>query len=615
MRSLLPILSFVFLVAGSALSQSLAYYIDAAGGNDAGDGRTPATAWQTLTKVNARIFYAGDTIYFKSGSSWTGQLKPKGSGRAAQPIVIDQYGGAARPVIHGAGVIGQGTLYLFNQEFWEINGLEITNDAATAGDRRGVLIAASNAGTMRHIYLKNLYIHNVKGIVDQISDAAKRTGGIGIETTADNTVGTRFDDLLIEGCTIAYCENTGLYTDNLVDRSDYPQSAAWLARRFTNVRIRKNLIHHISKNAMILRLFDRGVVEHNVCTETALQVTGNTMYTISSDGTVFQYNEGSFNRATENDPTGGDGSMYDADLRSCNIVFQYSYSHDNSHGLFWNCTVQSDSGIICRYNISQNDRGIIFCVNYPVTSAYIYNNTVYIGPGLSPKIISERNVNSGTRSYFFLNNVVVNLSPTAVYDFRSSGYTRVIDHNLFFGSHPSGEPADPHKLTSDPRLVNPGSGGTGINTLDGYRLQSGSPCIDAGLLLQGHSALDFWGNPVPSGAGADRGAHELPPPSGVGGEPSGTPRQFGLRQNYPNPFNPATNIPYSLSGARHVEIAVFDLFGRKLRTLVDGPGDPGDYSVAWDGSTDAGDRVASGVYVTRLLSGSTVSTIKLVLLR
>ena len=346
------------------------YYIDATSGNDSNDGRSVLTAWKTLTKVNGITFVAGDTILLKSGSTWTGQLKPNGSGTSGNPIIIDKYNGTTKPIVNGNGVTGQGTVYLSDQQYWEINNLEITNNAATAGDRRGVLIEASNFGLAQHIYLKNLDIHNVKGTVGQ-DDAAKRTAGIGFEVTADATP-TRFDDILIDGCNIYQIENTGIYTDNTVVRNDYPHTSGWNSRRFTNVRISNNVIHHISKNAMIIRLFDHGIIEHNGCYETATATTGNTMFTATCDSTIFQYNEGYLNRSPD-----ADGSMYDADLRSPNTVWQYSYSHDNAHGLFWTCTVQEDSGVVCRYNISQNDQGIIFCINYPSTSVYCYNNTVY----------------------------------------------------------------------------------------------------------------------------------------------------------------------------------------------------------------------------------------------
>ncbi|MDP2886158.1 MAG: T9SS type A sorting domain-containing protein [Ignavibacteria bacterium] len=606
----LHIIVFTLVMVSALSAQSVTYYVDAVSGVDANNGTSTASAWQSLTKVNGRTFQPGDSILFKSGSVWTGQLIPKGSGVEGKPIVVGMYGGIVKPRIDGKGVIGQGTVYLFNAEYWEITSLEITNDAVTAGDRRGVLVAAADFGLVHHIYLKNLDIHNVRGIVGN-EDPEKRTAGIGIETTRDASVPTRYDDVLIENCTISYIENTGLYTDFTLKRGDYPYTPAWLGRRFTNVRIRNNVIHHISKNAMILRLLDGGLVEHNVCYETATATTGNTMFTRSCNGTVFQYNEGYNNRST-----GADGSMYDADLQSPNCIFQYSYSHDNAHGLFWTCTEQADSGVICRYNISQNDKGIIFCINYPNTSVYCYNNTVYIGPGLSPKIISERNVFQGTRKYYFLNNIIYNRSTTASYDSETPGYTRVIDNNFFYGFRPSKEPDDAHKLISDPMLVNPGSAGTGIGTIDGYKLQAGSPAINSGLALKNHATKDFWGNPVPNPGGTvDRGAFEYQQTTGVNDDGTGPPRQHDLAQNYPNPFNPATNIFFELATPQHISLAIYNLSGRNVRTIKKGLEWSGSHVARWDGTDDVGHQVSSGAYFARLTSEAGSSTVRMILIR
>ena len=595
-------------------AQSITYYVDATNGLDANSGTGAGAAWQSLAKVNSSTFQPGDSVLFRSGSVWTGQLMPKGSGAQGKPIVIGKYGDGAKPRIDGDGVIGKGTVYLFNAEYWEITNLEITNDAVTAGDRRGVLVAASDFGVVHHIYLKDLVIRNVKGIVGN-DDPEKRTAGIGIETVTDKIVSTRYDDILIEGCSISAIENTGIYTDNLLGRS-IPGTADWTKRRFTNVRIRNNEIHHISKNAMILRLLDGGLVEGNVCYETALRVTGNTMFTSACDGTVFQYNEGYYNRATSHTPGGGDGSMYDADLKSSNIIFQYSYSHDNSHGLLWTCTVQNDSNIVCRYNISRNDKGIIFCVNYPVTSAYIYNNTVYCGSGLSPIIISERNVYTGTRKYTFSNNIIYNASTAATYDLRSSGYTRIIDYNVFFGFRAANEPPDPNVLRSDPKLVDPVSGGIGFNTLDGFKLQAGSPCINSGLQLPGHSALDFWGNTVPLGGKVDRGAYESASGStGVNSDRSDHPSQFALMQNYPNPFNPATAISYQLKANSSITLTVVDLLGRIVATLVSGEERGGTHRVTWNGTDGFQKPVSSGVYFCRLTTAEGSLQKKMLLVR
>ena len=495
---------FLFISPLLTHSEAATYYVDSVGGNDANSGTFTNTAWQTLSKVNGTTFSAGDNILFKTGGSWTGSLHPGGSGATNNPIIINSYGVGPKPIIDGNGLIGTGVVYLFNQQYWEINNLEIINNAAAGGDRRGIYLAAQNFGLVHHLYVRNCYIHNIKGIVGQ-DNAAKRTAGCLVETIGDSAVPTRFDGILMENCVISTVDNQGIALNNNVSVADYPGTASWNARKFTHVVIRGNLINDISKNALIIRLTDEtGLIEHNVCYDTAFRAgTGNTIYARSCRGTVFQFNEGYLNRTTD-----FDGCLYDSDLQSPACIFQYSYSHDNNHGLFWLDTDAADTNVIVRYNISQNDRGNIFCPNYPCASAYIYNNTVYVGANLSPVIINEKTVN--TKTYFFYNNIIYNSSPTATYNFVGlNGGSRTCDYNVFYGQHPAGEPADTHKLTSDPKLVAPGTGGTNdLNSVGGYKLQAGSPCIDSGMTIANNGGRDYWGNAVPFNGTTDRGANE-----------------------------------------------------------------------------------------------------------
>ena len=511
---LVRLLLAVFVCWLNSPVRAATYYVDATSGADGNSGLSSSQAWKTLEKVNSSTFAPGDRILFAAGSRWEGKLNPKGSGSPGKPIVIDRYGRGARPVIDGAGATGDGVVYLYNQQYWEIANLEITNDGAAGGDRRGVMVAAADFGTVHHTYLKNLYIHHIKGIIGQ-SLQAKDTGAIGIFIEADELVDTRFDDVLIEGCRIETIDNTGIFTRARCGGSNTPGQANWNRRRITNLRVRHNRINDIAKNAMIIRLADGGVVEHNVCWDTAYRTgTGNTIFSRSSRGTVFQFNEGYLNRSRDYD-----GCLYDADLESPGCIFQYSYSHDNNHGLFWMCTVQADANVIVRYNISQNDKGNIFCINYPNTSCYIYNNVVFVPPHLSPRIIDERR--DADKTYYFYNNIIYNLSPTASYNWRNA--KRTFANNVFYGYHPDSEPNDPTKITDDPMFADPGSGRLGIETLDGYRLKAGSPCIDSGMDIPDNGGLDFWGNTVPNiGGSTDRGAHEYPTTSTAGNDKSVT---------------------------------------------------------------------------------------------
>ena len=83
----------------------------------------------------------------------------------------------------------------------------------------------------------------------------------------------------------------------------------------------------------------------------------------------------------------------------------------------------------------------------------------------------------------------------------------------------------------------------------------------------------------------------------------------------PNPFNSVATIRYSTVTRGRVSLAVYDLSGRVVRTLVDESRSAGEHTVAWRGVDDAGKSVASGVYVARLMSGGVAVTERVVLLR
>ncbi len=93
------------------------------------------------------------------------------------------------------------------------------------------------------------------------------------------------------------------------------------------------------------------------------------------------------------------------------------------------------------------------------------------------------------------------------------------------------------------------------------------------------------------------------------------PALFSLKQNAPNPFNPTTVIHYQLPQAADVKVEVYNVAGKLVRTLVDGEQDAGFRSVVWDGTSDDGRAVASGVYMYRLQAGSEIDQKQMVLLK
>jgi hypothetical protein len=88
-----------------------------------------------------------------------------------------------------------------------------------------------------------------------------------------------------------------------------------------------------------------------------------------------------------------------------------------------------------------------------------------------------------------------------------------------------------------------------------------------------------------------------------------------LFTNYPNPFNVETTIRFEMIHGSTVNIQIYDMLGRKIRTLVQEFYETGHYAVTWDGRNKVGIPVASGVYIYRLAAGNFVESRKMLLLR
>jgi len=91
---------------------------------------------------------------------------------------------------------------------------------------------------------------------------------------------------------------------------------------------------------------------------------------------------------------------------------------------------------------------------------------------------------------------------------------------------------------------------------------------------------------------------------------SGLPIEFGLSQNYPNPFNPRTTIKYTLASQSDVQLAVHDLLGRQVATLVNAVQTAGSYTVQWNAAA-----MTSGVYYCRLQAGGRTEVRSMVLMK
>ncbi len=145
-----------------------------------------------------------------------------------------------------------------------------------------------------------------------------------------------------------------------------------------------------------------------------------------------------------------------------------------------------------------------------------------------------------------------------------------------------------------------------------FSLSQGSPCIDAGtdLLIVDTDTLYQSDSTSYKGAAPDMGAFESENSTALARTEQGIPADFELMQNYPNPFNPTTTIRYRLSQKGHVNLTVYDIQGRKVKTLVNGQQTAGTYSVRFNGV-----KLASGIYLYKIATGRFTKIKKMILVR
>lgn len=145
---------------------------------------------------------------------------------------------------------------------------------------------------------------------------------------------------------------------------------------------------------------------------------------------------------------------------------------------------------------------------------------------------------------------------------------------------------------------------------------SGTGVIPAGkgeLLTIPYSGIDIAG--IESFRVFDEYGNEVPVVRGPRGKSESLPMQYSLLQNYPNPFNPTTRIDYAVPMPGHVELVVFNVLGQNVKKLVNSEQQAGRYSVTWDATDNAGNKVATGIYFYRLKTDGFTKTRKMALIK
>ena len=556
------------------------YYVDSKDGKDSNAGTAENKAFQTLKKVNELNLEPGDTVLLKKGSVFEDQalkFTKEDSGTAEAPVKISTYGEGEKPKIntngHGQWELNYGnpldnqnhkwkgtvssSILIEDTEYLEIEGLELTNDRksatdtetdkayndAYAMDRTGVAGVAKDNGTVDHIVLNDLYIHDVTG---NVYNKHMTNGGIYFivakPTNEGETGIARYNDVQIRNCSLNKVNRWGIavgytYQWGQFQTGELPD-ATMAKYGSSNVVIENNYLNHVGGDAITTMYLDRPLIQYNVSENAAEQINtkdysknqpsldenGNPngtqgvgagrvaagIWPWKCKNAIFQYNEcfKTLNAASGN----GDGQPWDADYGD-GTNYQYNYSHGNTASTIMFCGPESVNNTF-RYNISQNeDMGPLDPAGNS-GNCQVYNNTFYIKEGLNT-IWHRSHGNGGpvdmeNNIFYFAGN-----TPVTVNDWNPSG-NKTFSNNLFYNVSTYPNDANAVKVNAGTEvLVNPGSGPDSVaadkavrkhedpnatTVFDGYKLAENSPAINAGKVVvdsNGYSIdHDFFGHAI-----------------------------------------------------------------------------------------------------------------------
>jgi hypothetical protein len=504
-----------------------AFYVDCSAASN-GSG-TQASPWNSLASVNAFGFIPGDQLLLNRGTTCNGSLTPQGSGSATVPIVIDAYGTGAQPAINGGSA--EEALKLFNQQYWEINNLEIVG-----GNLYGVYVSGNTPNsTINHIHLKNLNVHGATFTSTKRADS-------GEVFISNNGAGETLNDVLVDGVTA--------HDSHVSEGILVSAGGAWIEGNGmsqplgSNITVQNSTAHDVYGDGILITETTNGLLQNNVVYNSGLcpTCTGSTpvgLWEWYCHTCTVQNNESYANQSW-----GGDGGDFDIDYYNNDNIVQYNYGHDSAGYCvaFFGAGGRTSVDNIFRYNVCSNNgqrsdlskQGEVYVYtwdNGSLNGVQIYNNTFYWNPASNAAaLVTSGATFAGTDPLFFKNNIIYATVPGMIQ--TTSGFT--LDNNIYwttssspatwqigstiytgFTAYQAGSHQDAHGYNLDPMLNSPTYHATGKPTT-AFTLLQGSPAsgrgtnVCSGISGCSMGSQDFWGNALPNGSGYNIGAYQGP---------------------------------------------------------------------------------------------------------
>jgi Right handed beta helix region len=268
-----------------------------------------AHPWNDLSAAQAHPYTAGDSIALARGTICHGAFAPQGTGVEGRPIRLTAFGKGPRPRIVAAKDSTR-ILSLFNQEYWQIDSLDLSG-----ASKYGIFISGDQ-GVLHHIYLKNLYVHDVYA-------GKMKNKDNGLVIVGPSSLNVFFQDVLVDGVIAAH---TNQWAGILVGGGAFPYKPD--APLNSHVIIRNSSVQDVFGDGIILFRDSDGLIETSTAWQTGMQPTEevgtpNAIWTWTCTDCIVQDNE-----AFLTDSPGVDGGAYDIDWDNTRNTVQRNYAHD-----------------------------------------------------------------------------------------------------------------------------------------------------------------------------------------------------------------------------------------------------------------------------------------------
>ncbi len=561
----------------------------------------------TTIKEAINAAYAGDTILVHEKSQpYFELIRFIRSGNENDGYITLMAYPGEHPVLDATGVSTGtdwivGIVKIINKSYIRLEGFEMRNMITSDTDKfpAGIWVR----GNSHHIEIKNNNIHHI--------EHNHRDGGAhGIAVYGTNTT-VSIHDILIDGNEVHHCKLA--WSESIV-----------LNGNVENFVVSNNIVHDNNNIAFDFIGFE------GTCSDVTLDqarnglVTGNIAYNIDSRSNPSYDGDGSADGIYVD---GGKDIIIEKNIVfNCNIGVELASEHSNGF----------TSGVILRNNLIRNNHAIGIAIGGydaqrgKTLNCTIVNNTLYHnrsddfdwGGEIYIQYYCENNIIKNNIVYSKSNIPLISYSNTTGKDFHidyndyySSGTKRwVWEGNEYsnFNAYKNNSKNDSNSFYADPLLED-------VENNDPALLEN-SPAVNSGVTLSPDiiGNEDFFGNPRIVGDTVDIGAVEYNNPTGIKTGKITIPQSIRLLNPFPNPFNPAVTLKFKVSPAflhRNVSLNIYDLRGRLIDTVFNGTVEQQEYKFEWNGITNSGEQIPSGIYLLSLTIGSYKTTKKLIYLK